>query len=381
MVERKQLIIEGSAVADRRPSGVGYSIINLINALSSSKKITDEYDIQIIIPTRQKKYIRNNISLKNVRVRKNYLQNRVINVLNYLGLLPPMDLIYGGGTYFFPNYKNWPLTSKSRSITLIHDLAFLLYPDTVEPRNQVMLARNVPKWVHRTNRVVTVSNTSRQEVIDNLHLSSDKVITLYNIVSTYRSEPPLQQSTKVRNKYRLPPQYILTLSTIEPRKNLVALLDVYDYLGNQFKRKYPLVICGGVGWEQQPVIDRLNRGVEAGWIIRPGYIDDEDKSSLLRGAKLFVHPAIHEGFGLPPLEAIQAGATTIVNNIPVMKEILGSAAIYADFANKKKAAEIIEYTLIHPNKPNQQVVKSVMQRYTPESVVRTFRDIINSVKG
>lgn len=378
-MSRQKLIIEASAIADKQPSGVGYSIVNLLNALSSSASITDVYDIHIIVPSRRLLFAKNNISLANITVRRNYLQNRIINLLNYLGLLPPMDMIYGRGVYLFPNYKNWPLTGNSKSMTIIHDLAFLLYPDTVEPKNQAMLAKNVPRWTRRTSKVVTVSNSSKQEIIENLSIETEKVATLYNIVPPLKTLPSQDQILEVRERYDLPEEYLLILSTIEPRKNLSQLLDVYDALGVSFKAAYPLVVCGGVGWERPEVIERMERGMRDGWIVRPGYVKDEDKSSLYAGARLFIHPAIHEGFGLPPLEALQSGTAVLANDIPVLREVLNGGVTYANFSDTAATAAILGEMVEKSAKPDQRTTADILERYSPDSVVGAFRNIIEEL--
>lgn len=378
-MSRQKLIVEASAIADKQPSGVGYSIVNLLNALSSSTSITDAYDIHIVVPSRRLQFAKDNISLANITIRHNYLQNRIINLLNYLGLLPPMDLVYGRGVYLFPNYKNWPLTGGSKSMTIIHDLAFLLYPDTVEPKNQAMLAKNVPKWMRRTNKVVTVSNSSKQEIIAHLSIEAKRTDTLYNIVPPLKTLPMSEQVLKVRERYHLPDKYLLILSTIEPRKNLSQLLDVYDTLGDEFKAMYPLVVCGGVGWERPAVIERMEQGIRDGWIVRPGYVKDEDKSSLYAGANLFIHPAIHEGFGLPPLEALQSGTAVLANDIPVLREVLGDAVTYTNFSDPAATAAVLREMIENSVKPNQQVAAAILERYSPGSVVSAFRNILEEL--
>lgn len=378
-MSRRKLIIEASAIADKQPSGVGYSVVNLLNALSANELVTDAYDIHIIVPSRRLQFAKDNVSLVNVTVRRNYLQNRIVNLLNYVGLLPPMDMIYGRGDYLFPNYKNWPLTKNSKSMTIIHDLAFLLYPETVEPKNQAMLAKNVPRWVRRTDRVITVSNTSKQEIAENLSIDAGKVATLYNIVPPLKSLPTHEQILAVRERYNLPEKYLLILSTIEPRKNLSQLLDAYDRLGADFRVAYPLVICGGVGWERPEVIERMEQGVRDGWIVRPGYVKDEDKSALYAGAKIFIHPAIHEGFGLPPLEALQSGTAVLANDIPVLREVLGDAVVYSSFSDSTATAATLREMVEKSVKPNQQTAAGILERYSPGSVVSAFRNIIEEL--
>jgi glycosyltransferase involved in cell wall biosynthesis len=376
---RQKLVIEASAIADKQPSGVGYSIINFIDALSSNASIANVYDIHIIVPSRRLQFAKDNISTENITIRHNYLQNRIVNLLNYLGLLPHMDKIYGQGLYLFPNYKNWPLTKKSKSMTIIHDLAFLLYPDTVEPKNQAMLAKNVPRWIYRTDKVITVSNNSKQEIIKNLSIDAERVATLYNIVPSLKTLPTHEKVLEVRERYHLPERYLLILSTIEPRKNLSQLLDVYDALGDAFKAAYPLVICGGIGWERPAVIERMEQGIRDGWIVRPGYVKEEDKPSLYAGAKLFIHPAIHEGFGLPPLEALQSGTAVLANNIPVLREVLGDAVTYADFSDVAATVALLREMIERAVKPNQQTVAGILERYSPDSVVSAFCSIVEEL--
>jgi glycosyltransferase involved in cell wall biosynthesis len=378
----RKLIIEGSALANENPSGVGYSLIRLLAALDVNNSLTDEYQIEVVVPTRKYQNALKHVGkLNHVRLRKNYLQNRVINGLNYLRILPFMDLIYGRGLYLFPNFKNWPLTKQSKSMTLIHDIAFLLFPETVEKKNQKMLQKNMQRWIDRTNLILTVSETSKREIMSNMNIPADKVDVLWNIIpKSHRNHVSTDEILEVRKKYNLPEKFTLFLSTIEPRKNLAQLLDAYDVLPNDIRQEHPLVVCGGVGWERDAVLSKLARAEKEGWVIRPGYIADVDKAPLYAAACLFIHPAIHEGFGLTPLESLSAGTPVLVNNIPVMHEVLGEQAAYVDFADAASASDAIANLLVNRPVVEPLSANKLIDSYSAEIISQLFYSIISRLE-
>lgn len=372
----KQLVIDGSAIAHDKLSGVGYSLVRLIRAISEDVAFQDEYQVVVIVPSRGRAAAAKWLAdVPKVRYRNNYFQNRLLNLANYLNLLPPMDMVYGKGVYFFPNFKNWPLTKKSSSITLIHDIAFALYPATVENKNRKMLMKHAPKWMARTDVVATVSESSKREIVKTFGLPTDKTRVLYNILpDTQIGRHNPVSLERARQKYMLPAKYTMFLSTIEPRKNIRALLDIYEN-SKDLRDEYPLLVCGALGWEKNEVVERIDRAEKAGWLMRPGYIDDLDKDAIYAGATLFVHPAIHEGFGIPPLEALRNGTKVLVNDIPVMHEVLGGAALYADFSDARGSQAVFQEAINAPATSPQQV-DILLKRYSPSQIVEQFRDII-----
>lgn len=134
-------------------------------------------------------------------------------------------------------------------------------------------------------------------------------------------------------KYSLPYHFILYLGTIEPRKNIKAIIRAFSLLqseGNHELEKYSLVIAGASGWRAHEVLQEINQSSCRDKIVMTQFVADEDKSALYNLASLFVYPSIFEGFGLPPVEAMSCGVPVIVSNNSCFPEVIGDAGILID---------------------------------------------------
>lgn len=131
----------------------------------------------------------------------------------------------------------------------------------------------------------------------------------------------------LKRKYSLPDNYVLTLSTIEPRKNIGLLVDAWAKacLENGFESD--LVLAGRKGWKQEALVERVPRGLR-NRVHFTGFVDDEDLPALYANSELFVFPSIYEGFGLPPVEAAYSGARVLCSDIACLKEICGDGVDY-----------------------------------------------------
>jgi alpha-1,3-rhamnosyl/mannosyltransferase len=124
--------------------------------------------------------------------------------------------------------------------------------------------------------------------------------------------------------------YSLFVGTVEPRKNLSALLDAYEGLPALQRSTYPLVIAGGRGWLSNDIHARMSKAASAGWLHYLSYVPQERLPALYSGARLFVYPSLYEGFGLPLLEAMASGVPVVCSNIPSLHEVAGDAARLVD---------------------------------------------------
>lgn len=343
--KRTKLFIETGPLIDKRISGTGHVAMNIIKYLSTNTTFMDGYRIILLVPFNKLKAIERFGFNKNVEVRSIPIPARILNGLVRYNLLPPVDLLYGRGVYLFPSFKNWPLLL-SKSITYIHDVAFKVYPEFIEPRNLSLLNSQVNRFLTRTDQVITVSESSRQELLEHFpYLREEKVSVVENSIDTELFSPQSKQRIQeLKKKYRLPQKYFMFLSNIEPRKNISTLLSAYEIVQKK-DSSVGLMIVGGMGWLNDGVLKTIEtmqaRGVP---IVRPTqWVPDTDLPGLLSGAVALVHPAFHEGFGITPLEAFASGTPAIVSDIPVMHEVVGTDGYYLkDAANAVELAELMQ---------------------------------------
>jgi glycosyltransferase involved in cell wall biosynthesis len=241
-----------------------------------------------------------------------------------------------------------PLLARCPTMITVHDLSFLRFPNAFRPFNRTYLALATRASVRRARCVIAVSESTRQDVIALLGAPPDKVVVVYNGVTEAFSPAPAPQAVEQARQLGLPERYILYVGTLEPRKNLVRLLDAYAALRRRSADAPPLVIAGGKGWYYEEIerrVDELDLGQQ---VIFPGFVPAEDLPWLYRGAALFVYPSIFEGFGLPVLEAMACGAPVITSTVSSLPEVAGDAALLVDPEDTEGLADAMHRALCEP---------------------------------
>jgi glycosyltransferase involved in cell wall biosynthesis len=231
--------------------------------------------------------------------------------------------------YHAPNFL--PLNFSGPTVVTVHDLSFLRYP-TAHPAERVrVLTNRLPKVLERAQFVFVDSEFVRREVLQTYALPPDKVITTYMGVSDEfqaMSESAARPVLERRGlKYG---KYVLSVGTLEPRKNLAGTLEAYAMLPPAVRESYPLAVVGMSGWNSEELSDRLAALCARGEVRPLGYVADADLAALYAGAAVFVYPSIYEGFGLPVLEALACGAPVVTSNRSSLDEIAGNCAAKVD---------------------------------------------------
>lgn len=246
------------------------------------------------------------------------------------GWAPPYDLValrkYDALIFF--NFVAFPVRKKVPSILFIHDLSHIHYSQYTSPKNLVWLNKFVPRSIKRADKIVTISESSRNDIAQFYKVPKKDISVVYPALDHNEYKPrPSEEVSAVRKKFKIDKPYVLSVCTLEPRKNLIGVLKAFDSLPDSTKEKYTLVLAGGKGWldgEIQEVYEKINKKYS---VIKTGYVDDEDLPALYSGADLFVWPAFYEGFGMPPLEALACGTPVITADNSSLPESVGTAAI------------------------------------------------------
>lgn len=342
MSGRTKVFVESIPLVEERPSGVGHVLLGLVSALAANSEFQKKYELVLLAPKRGLPKLDRWPGLRDCTRRGLPIKMRILSGLMKFHLLPPMDLIFGRGIYLFGNFKNWPVTKKSVSYTYLHDIAYALFPETVSPPLQKMLITKMPRYMAQSDYVVTVSESSRREIIDFYHLDPAKVVVLYNGVDTaVYNKRSAAEVEAVKRRLGIDKPYFLFVGNIEPRKNLSRLIEAFQQLP---KENYALVLVGGSGWLNQDVLEAIATARAKGFsIIKPSeYVIDEDVARLMTGAEALVHPAIHEGFGMPPAEALATQTPVLAADIPSLREVLGDDGQYFDPYNVASIAKALQ---------------------------------------
>lgn len=255
--------------------------------------------------------------------------------IRYNSLFNPADI-----TVFF-DYIVPPRIS-GKVITVIHDLTFLRFPDTMNFRTLKRIRKDIQYSVDRADKIITVSEFSRKEMIDLLGIPSSKI----EIVKCAPTQIPVQSSISfcdlpevLLSNYE---DYILFVGTVEPRKNLSILIEAFDILKSSYKLPHKLVIAGGKGWNNRSFFSEVEMAKYKSDIILTGYVSDKEKWALYKHASIFVFPSVYEGFGIPPLEAMAMGCPVACSNTASLPEVVGDAALLFNPYNSNEIVHCIE---------------------------------------
>jgi glycosyltransferase involved in cell wall biosynthesis len=235
-------------------------------------------------------------------------------------------------------------------VTTIHDLSFEHLPETFKRRSRAQLRLTVRRTARKAALILTLSEFSRRDIIETYAVDPERVIVTPAAAPAH-FKPVVDEAKleKVRERHGIGANYLLSLGSIQPRKNLTRLIEAFRWLRKSRPDDKPpqLVIAGKRGWLDDEIFrtaqqDGLNESVKF-----VGYVPDEDLPALYSGALCFVYPSYFEGFGLPVLEAMQCGAPVIAGNQTSLPEVAGDAALLFDPFDTRALGEAIARVIDH----------------------------------
>lgn len=332
-------------------TGVGYYTYELIEALAAQYpddiRLIGHY-FDFLGRKKGARLVRaNNVSYRTTKL----LPGKLFNGLRRLCRIEiPLELLARrkADVLLFPNFVLSPSLFRKPRVVTIHDLYFTEHPEHINKNNIDFLRKFVPKSIAESDLIITVSNFTKQAVIDKFGAPVSKVLAV-----SIPAPQPMHLTAKDKQtalaEHGIRKPYLVFLGTIEPRKNLITLIDAYRRLPAKLRETYDLVLAGGKGWNDEAIIDAIQTANNDGLgIITTGYVTEMQRAVLFNRAALFVLPAYYEGFGMQILEAMSYGAPTAVSDIQVFHEVCGDASIYFDQLDSVAIATCIKKLLESP---------------------------------
>ncbi len=246
-----------------------------------------------------------------------------------------LDLIHFPA--FPPSPLNW-----GRTVLTVHDATVWRLPDTTSKKGRCYFKGLYKLSMGRSKRVVTYSQNSRDEISRFASLPKEKIVAIYPAANEVFQ--PMRNENRLRTTERelgLPRHFILTVGTIEPRKNHLTLIQVYETLRRRYGFKHKLVIVGRKAWGYKQLIGRINRSLYKDDILLTGFIPTSQLVAVYNLAQLFIYPSVYEGFGLPPLEAMSCGCPVVASNSSSLPEVVADAGILIDPYDVEAMAEAV----------------------------------------
>jgi len=241
----------------------------------------------------------------------------------------PQDRMFPHVDLFHATDHLLPRFSGVRSVFTLHDLVFRFYHETHKLLNRWFLTLMMPRFLKAADAVLAVSEWTKKDGVELYGLDEDRIRVIYEGVKPRFRPASAESMSALRQKYGIVEEFILSVGTIEPRKNLTSLLEAYRSLKDG-QPELQLVIVGKKGWLYEGFFRRLRELGLEDEVIFPGFVPDDDLPPLYSAADLFVFPSLYEGFGLPVLEAMACGTPVVTSNASSLPEVVGDAAVLVD---------------------------------------------------
>ncbi|MEI6851038.1 MAG: glycosyltransferase family 1 protein [Candidatus Saccharibacteria bacterium] len=368
--------VEVSSLASSKMSGVANYTKMLVESLNGDRNIETHASYFNFL---------NRQPIPNLSIKKSLEKNSIIPLRIYAKLqsysfAPPFDVnLSKVDLTIFPNFATWPSMKSRLRATVIHDLTYIRFPDTVDEKNLVHLKRVVPRSIKEADFIITISEAVKSELMKEFDLPPDKcVITTIPPDDKYHHK----NDNEIHDKYGIPTKkFIYFIGNLEPRKDLPTLIKAYCKLPTAMKKEYSLIMAGGNGWKTEnsrKAIKNAQKNSEN--VAHIGFVDDDDAAAFYQKATMFVMPSIYEGFGMPILESMASGCPVIASDIPVLKEVGGDAALYAKAGDSDDFKEVIE-KLIKDTGLQKKLVQLGKQNLKNFSLEKNAKIISDKVKS
>jgi glycosyltransferase involved in cell wall biosynthesis len=245
-------------------------------------------------------------------------------------VLPLLAWRYRADVIHSLHYSLPLLPSRARRVVTMHDMTAYVLPHMHPWFKGAYMRVFIRQAVRHADRLIFVSASALDECRGWFRLPLENAAVVHHGKSdAFRPDGSADALAEVRARYGLPPEYLLYLGTLEPRKNVPLLLRAFAALATRHPEAR-LVVAGKKGWHFDEIFHTVETLNLAHRVIFTGYVDEADKPALIRGASLFLYPSLHEGFGVPVLEAMASGVPTIAGNRTSIPEIAGDGALLID---------------------------------------------------
>lgn len=330
------ILVDVRHLSDRHKTGVGEYTSALLRALFS---LDDEHAYELL-----------SSGLKRPPLDTTHLAvpNKFLKLSTYFANRPRLDRLAATkpDLVWLPNLNFAALSPSVPYVLTLHDLSFRIFPEFFSARMRLWHRGTRPDTLARNAAAIIVPSTATKEDVTRFFdVSAERVHVVPHGVDPMFSPTFAAQDHGVRGKHKLPKRFALFVGTLEPRKNVVALVDAIEAYRRKTGDDLHLVLVGGWGWKSGAIRARTQG---AGWIHHLGYVPREDLPAIYRAAAVFAWPSAYEGFGLPVLEAMASGTPVITSHTSSLPELTGDAAILVNPFRPDEITLALEQLLSSP---------------------------------
>ena len=315
-------------------TGIGRYICELSRELSEAG-----HDVVLYMPEEPKTSLK---GLTSCRTRISRMRGPILRQVWAHTILPARVRCDSLDVFWGPAHRLPPFLPESLPrVVTIHDLVWLHAPETMRKRTRLGEQAFMKRSVSRADLIVTDSDATACDLAAAIPDLGKRVFTVYPGVTAL----PAGIDVDVASIFGINKPYVFFVGTLEPRKNLLRLLDAWKLLPASLREAWLLVIAGGKGWGMDNLVHEVSSRGLISSVRHIGYVTDSQLSALYSNAKLLAMPSIYEGFGLPIVEANSRGVPVLTSNVSCMPEIAGPDAMYANPTSSQSIADALESVL------------------------------------
>lgn len=293
-------------------------------------------------------YINSELVAKHV---PNKILNLSLRTLNY----PKFEDFIGDFDWLFlPNLNQFSVRATTKVALTVHDLSPVVLPECFSLKGRAWhWFIRMRKMLERANLIFAVSEYTKYDIVRLFGIDEKKIVVTHEGVNNKLFNSHISEAflRNVRNIYNLPGDFILFLATVEPRKNLLNLIEAFE----QLDLPTHLVIAGKKGWKYEKIFERIKNSPKAKYIRYLGYVNEVHKPALMKLSRVFAFPSIYEGFGLPPLEAMAVGTPVLTSGVTSLPEVCGSAALLVNPHSSEEISRGLYHLMTDENLRGQMI--------------------------
>lgn len=254
--------------------------------------------------------------------------------------------------FFTPGHYR-PRWSPVPTVVSIMDLGYLRFPEQFKKRDLVQLKNWTSRSIKKASQILTISQATKEDIIHFYKIPESKITVTYPGYDKKKFHARVKINKEILKNYTVTEDYILYIGTLKPNKNIEGIIEAYATLANnsEFKRMYAdrikLVVAGKKGWLYKAIFEKVRELGLGKRVVFTDYVDEEDKPTLLAGARVLVNPSFWEGFGINLVEAMAVGTPVVASNIASLPEVVGSAGVLVNPNDPKDIAEGLRKALTY----------------------------------
>lgn len=284
--------------------------------------------------------------------------------------------------FHIPGFAGPFKKGRHKRVTTVHDLIGIIFPENLGILSRFYWQKWLPACIKKSDAIIAVSECTKQDIIRLLGVPEEKIhVVLSAADDRFTVIADRTKLEEVRNKYDLPQEFILTVGSVEPRKNIHGLIEAFDLYIQESGSNVSLVIVGSKDWGYKKAYEEAERRNRLSRVVFTDYVEDRDLPGIYNLAKFFMLPSFYEGFGLPVLEAMACGKPVICSNRAALPEITHDAAILIDPYSleslKKAISEVDQDVALNEDLSLKSIRKAseFSWRKTAEDTLKVYENV------